>query len=250
MIDLNNLIKESNFNSYGKSDYALFQGDCLEVMENIKDKSIDLMVTDPPYLHIKGGSKCKRVNRGIYNEKSNIKSNMSDFGENEIYMFLNSMKLKMKKMNAYIFASKLQVVYYLKWANENKYQYDILIWDKCKSGLIGHKAFATNIEYIIRIYQYGCGLNAIKENDKLISLYYQKIQRIKPVKNKIHEAEKPVELLQRIIKLSSNENDIVLDPFMGSGSTGVACLNTNRKFIGIELDENYFNIAKDRIKNN
>ena len=64
-----------------------------------------------------------------------------------------------------------------------------------------------------------------------------------------HITPKPVNLLEYIIKTSSNENDIVLDCFMGSGSTGVACINTNRNFIGIELDEKYFNIAKNRIEN-
>ena len=63
-----------------------------------------------------------------------------------------------------------------------------------------------------------------------------------------HITPKPVDLLEYLIKTSSNEGDIVLDCFMGSGSTGVACMNTNRKFIGIELDENYFNIAKQRIE--
>ena len=65
---------------------------------------------------------------------------------------------------------------------------------------------------------------------------------------KLHSCQKPLDILERIIKTSSNKGDIVLDCFMGSGSTGVASLNTNRKFIGIELDENYFNIAKQRIE--
>lgn len=65
---------------------------------------------------------------------------------------------------------------------------------------------------------------------------------------KLHSCQKPLDILERIIKTSSNEGDIILDCFMGSGSTGVACMNTNRKFIGIELDENYFNIAKQRIE--
>ncbi len=64
---------------------------------------------------------------------------------------------------------------------------------------------------------------------------------------KLHPCEKPLDILEKIIKTSSNEGDIVLDCFMGSGSTGVASLNANRKFIGIEKDENYFNIAKERI---
>ena len=68
-------------------------------------------------------------------------------------------------------------------------------------------------------------------------------------KGNFHPTQKPVPLLEYLVKTYTNENDIVLDFTMGSGSTGVACMNLNRKFIGIELDENYFNIAKNRIKN-
>ena len=64
----------------------------------------------------------------------------------------------------------------------------------------------------------------------------------------LHPTQKPVSLLEYLIKTYTNENETVLDFTMGSGSTGVACMNTNRKFIGIELDENYFNISVDRIK--
>lgn len=67
-------------------------------------------------------------------------------------------------------------------------------------------------------------------------------------KNKLHPTQKPVDLLEYLIKTYTNENDIVLDNCMGSGSTGVACINTNRNFIGIELDEKYFNIAEERIE--
>ena len=66
---------------------------------------------------------------------------------------------------------------------------------------------------------------------------------------RVHPTQKPVDLLEYLIKTYTNENELVLDFTMGSGSTGVACMNTNRKFIGIELDNNYFNIAKDRIEN-
>ena len=67
-------------------------------------------------------------------------------------------------------------------------------------------------------------------------------------KDKIHPTQKPITYLERLILNSSNELDTVLDPFMGSGSTGVACINTNRKFIGIELDNTYYEIAKNRIQ--
>ena len=69
-----------------------------------------------------------------------------------------------------------------------------------------------------------------------------------PNRNSLHPAQKPVDLLEYLVKTYTNEGDLVLDFTMGSGSTGIACLNTNRRFIGIELDEKYFNIAKKRIE--
>ena len=77
--------------------------------------------------------------------------------------------------------------------------------------------------------------------------YPRSIQRFPLDKDKLHPTQKPVALLEYLIKTYTNEGNIVLDNCMGSGSTGVACINTNRRFIGIELDENYFNIAKERI---
>ena len=68
--------------------------------------------------------------------------------------------------------------------------------------------------------------------------------------NRVHPTQKPVDLLEYLIKTYTNEGELVLDFTMGSGSTGVACMNTNRKFIGIELEEKYFNIAVDRMENN
>ena len=71
----------------------------------------------------------------------------------------------------------------------------------------------------------------------------------KPERKGLHPTQKPVELLEYLIKTYTNEEEIILDNCMGSGSTGIACLNTSRRFIGIEKDENYFNIAKERIEN-
>lgn len=226
----------------------LRQGDCLELMKDIPDKSIDLIVTDPPYLHIKGGCKSKRLNVGCRDVNSNVVSNMSDFGEQQIYTYLDNVKKKMKKINMYVFCSKLQIPYYLNWALKNKLQYDVLFWYKNTNRMISTKFYASNVEYIIRIYDKGCSLKSILNNNgKAKSELYQKIFSYDTPKNKIHEAQKPIELLERIILLSSNKNDTILDCFMGSGSTGVACMNTERNFIGIELDEKYFNIAKERL---
>lgn len=78
--------------------------------------------------------------------------------------------------------------------------------------------------------------------------YPTSIKKFNSVRKSLHPTQKPVDLLEYLIKTYTNEGDLVLDFTMGSGSTGVACMNTNRRFIGIELDENYFNIAENRIK--
>ena len=117
----------------------LRHGDCLELVKDIPDKSVDLLLTDPPYLHIKGGCKSKVFNKGVRDSESKVVSDMSDFGEIEINEFLDTVKPKMKVFNAYIFCSKLQIPYYLNWALRNKYQFDMLIWDKMNYGLISRK---------------------------------------------------------------------------------------------------------------
>ena len=95
------------------------------------------------------------------------------------------------------------------------------------------------------------GGNVTNNNARILKQKYPQniLQFSKAIqKGKVHPTQKPTDLLEYLIKTYTNENELVLDFTMGSGSTGVACMNTNRKFIGIELDNNYFNIAKQRIE--
>lgn len=176
-------------------------------------------------------------------------SKMSQFGYSRVIAFLDLVKPKMKKINMYIFCSKLQIAHYLEWAKREKLKYDLLIWDKGLRGLKSTKFYGQDIEYIIRIYENGVSLKRIVSSDGKAKVdYYHKSQKFSQPKGK-HETMKPVELISRYIELSSNENEVVLDPFMGSGTTGIACKNLDREFIGIEIDENYYEIAKERIEN-
>lgn len=121
---------------------------------------------------------------------------------------------------------------------------------------------------LINFYNCKPNFNAVKQpyknpNDKRVKkliengsqgtrLYdwFSDIQLVKNVsKEKFHPCPVPIELMERIIKLTTEEGDVVLDPFMGSGTTALACLNTNRKFIGFEIDKKYFDIANERISN-
>lgn len=232
----------------------LLKGDCLELMKRIPNKSINLIVTDPPYWHKKSPGKpysernqCKTSskfsNSSLYNQDNKMMKGMSDFDDNCINDFLTEAVRTMSIPNIYLFCSEQQVPYYCLWAEKNKLMFSILVWRKPLS-IINKNRFSQNIEYIVRIYNYGTGLNRIDLN-----YYYDRVKDVKPISGsrKHHPTEKPVEIMKQFIELSSQENDVILDPFMGSGSTGVAAVNTNRKFIGMELDENYFNIAQERI---
>jgi len=225
-------------------------GNCLEVMKTLEDNSIDLIVTDPPFLHIKGGMKSKRVNTGSYKPESYVNTEMRDFDEVQIYEFLNLSKKVFKgSFNGYFFCSKLQILSYLKWVKENKLNSDLLIWDRLKNSMISTKFYTSNIDYIIRIYGKHRALNKIlNEAGKGDVSYYKKIQSYKHPREFGHETEKPIELISKYIALSSNEGDTILDPFAGSGTTGVACKNLNRNFILIEKEQEYCNIAESRIK--
>ena len=230
----------------------LYHGDCLEVIKELMENEVkvDCVITDPPYLHEKGGRGKMLLGDSLDREKFNMKK-LGDFGKNEIYGFLDATKHLMQKPQWYIFCSEKQIVYYLNWCVENKFKYNILTWNKPLS-VMNRERYSTNIEYIVRIYTVGCALNKLDlENNKEKTYYYSKYKTYNQVrgKGKIHPSQKPTPLLNELIELSVKEEGIVLDCFMGSGSTGVACANTNRKFIGIELEENYFNIAKERIEN-
>ena len=238
------------------NNFDLRHGDCFRILEQFSDKSIDLVVTDPPYLHNKGGGKTngtegksKIANSKMYNFGSDMMKNLSSFHEKEVYLLLDEFKRLMPKLNAYIFTNDTLIPYYTMWAVKNKKLFTILTWEKPLS-ILNRNRFSQNLEYIVRVYDKKTGLNKLdidsfpeKKN------YYSKNRKMNGIKGdgKLHPTQKPIEYLNGLIELSSNEGAVVLDPFMGSGSTGVACKNLNRNFIGIEKDEKFFKIAKERI---
>lgn len=231
----------------------IYNEDCLEGMKRIEDDSVDLIIIDPPYEHVKGGMKSKKYNVGTWEAGSYMNMKMSDFKKENIFNFLDASITKMKKVNMYIFCSKLQLAHYFDYLNKNKkLKYDLLVWDKSsddgKYSMKSSKFFTQDIEYIIRIYESGVSLNKVwnEERTKSDSRYYMKRQKFKQPKGE-HGTMKPVELIERFIELSSNENDIIFDGFMGSGTTAIAAINTNRNYIGFELDEDYYKASLERI---
>ena len=215
----------------------LYNGDCLEVMKQIPDESIDLIVSDPPYL---------------INYKTNWRKDKShdfckpiqnDDNKNVIELFIKEAYRVLKNNSAmYCFCSPKTVHIFLEFLFI--YGFTVknqIVWKKNNHTLGDLKAqFGQCYEIILLVNK---GRKVF--NGKRITDVWE-FKRVSG-KKQLHQNQKPVELLEQCIRYHSNEGDVILDCFMGSGSTGVACKNTNRSFIGIELDRNYFDIANNRI---
>ena len=223
------------------NEVKLYQGDCLEVMKNIPDKSVDLILTDPPYKTITGGD-----SNGVNSErpKGMLSGNRKLFKHQtikisswmpEIYRVLK------EGSHCYIFTNSLNLQEMLNEATRVGFKlHNLLVWEK--NNCTPSQYYMKNCEYVLFLRKGKARwINNIGDSKTV-----HKFNNI--IGNKLHPTEKPVDLLEYYLLNSSNLNDIVFDPFMGSGSTGVACVNNNRNFIGIELDPTYFQIAKDRIE--
>ena len=218
-------------------DIELFHGDCLDVMKDIPDKSIDLILTDPPYLMNYKTNRRKNKEHDFCNPIQN------DDNEEEVKKSIVEMARLLKDTGAlYVLCNANKIEIFNKIISELFIFKNILIWVKNNHTAGDLKgAYGKKTEFIIYATKGKHYLNGKRDTDVL---FYNKVSG----KRQIHQNEKPIDLLEFIISKSSNINDIVLDCFMGSGTTGVAAKNLNRRFIGIELDKEYFEIAKKRIE--
>ena len=236
----------------------LYNGDCLELMKNIPDKSVDMILCDLPY----GTTACKcdtvipfesvweHYNRVIkdngaivlfgsepfssYLRMSNIKNYKYDWIWDKVTAkghLVAKIRPMQETENISVFGNS-KITYYPIMELREKERKDVNV-EYSRTEIMGGKT-TKEMEKITRKYRYPKNIIRVSNASQ---------------KDKFHPTQKPVALLEYLIKTYTNEGDIVLDNCMGSGSTGVACVNTNRNFIGIELDKDYFNIAKKRIKN-
>ena len=234
-------------------DIELWQGDCLELMKDIPDKSIDMILCDLPY----GTTACKwdviipfeplweQYNRIIKDNGAIVLFGSEPFSS---YLRMSNIKnfkydwIWNKKKGGNPLLSKIQpikITENISVFGKNKVNYYPIMTERDKpknrGKNTGKKSETTN--------------NAWVENKTYTHLYPKNIIEFSNAsqKGKLHPTQKPVALLEYLIKTYTNEGETVLDNCMGSGSTGVACKNLNRKFIGIELDDTYYEIAKNRI---
>ena len=213
--------------------------------------SFTVMITDPPYNFTKSncrktykeGSKKLIAKSGLYDYDSDLCRIKVQFGEKEINAFLDQIPRLMVKMNAFIFCAEAQLSAYIAWAERHGYKFAILLWEK-PLNIISKKRFSQNVEFIIRIYDQGTALNNVPDNE-----LYNRVFHSRVVTKKEHPTQKPTEIFERLIRLTTKEGDAVLDPFLGSGTTVVAAKRLGRVYVGIEKDERFYRIAENRLKN-
>lgn len=219
----------------------LLQGDCLELMKDIPDGSIDAVITDPPY-------NISRENHFSSMGRSGIDFGKWDKGFDQVSYLSEVFRVLKKGGTAVIFNSQQNVGLLNQYADEHNLLFkDIIYWVKSNPMPRNRdRRYVTSVENAVTI---------VKKGEKWIfnrqrSTYENGLFKYPIVspKERIHPTQKPVQLMEDLVRIHSNENDTILDPFLGSGSTGVACVNTGRNFTGMELDEGCFNKAKDRIE--
>lgn len=226
-------------------DVQLFKGDCLELMKNIPDESIDLFVTDPPYKLVSGGCTTKgcMATTGIFKQNSAAVRKGTMFERNEITFaewIPEAYRVLKQNTHCYIMVNGRNLAELQSECKKAGFIYqNLLIWNK--GNLTPNKWYMNQCEFILMLRK-----GKAKNINQMGTSTLLSIPNI--IGKKVHPTEKPVPLLEILINNSTLSGDVVLDPFMGCGSAGIACVNTGRLFIGIELDENYFNIAKVRIE--
>ena len=218
-------------------------GNVLEELRLVENEVFDMAVIDPPYLLNKttgGISKTGLVDRWQGNIKgSDRKASIINDIKFEEWLPLVYQKMK-KDSHCYIWTNDKNLADLQIEAEKVGFRlHNILIWKK--NNLTPNRWYMKNCEFILFLYKGKA--KPIKNKGSSQFLEYKN----KSGKEKLHPTEKPVDLIKELILNSSEENDLVLDCFMGSGSTGVACIETNRRFFGIEIEKEYFEISKERL---
>lgn len=223
----------------------LINGNAIDFMKTLNDESVDLVVTDPPYLTTKRGG---TGNSGGMCKKKEF-SNGKVFKHNDIkpIEYIPELYRILKNgSHCYIMTNHVNLYEILTVAKESGFHFiKSLIWNK--GNKIMGQAYMSQFEYIL-FFRKGKFKKINKCGTSDILDVPNKKTKDSDGKN-IHDTEKPVELMKILIENSSLENELVLDPFVGVGAVALACEELNRDYICVELDENYYNIAKRRIEN-
>ena len=210
------------------SEIKLYLGDCLEILPTLADDSVDALITDPPY-GIGILTNCKKRKRAALTECNDFPPIHGDDKPFDPSLFLDFPVIVLFGANYY--ADRLPV------------SGGWIIWDKL-DGLISKREIGFNDNS-------DCELIWTNKGNVARILRHRWMGAMKGSENsnrRVHPTQKPIALMKMIVSNWTESGNVILDPFMGSGTTGVACVQTGRDFIGIEIEPKYFEIAEKRIK--
>jgi site-specific DNA-methyltransferase (adenine-specific) len=212
-------------------------GDCLEVMRSISDKSIDLVLTDPPYNIARKNNFATMGRAGI------------DFGEwdkgFDLFSYIDQVSRILKKDGSFVvFNDWRNLGAIADYAEKQGFDTKDMIRLEKSNPMPRNRdrRYITDYECAIWFVKKGAKWTFNRQDSK-----YQRPKFVANIESGLHPTQKNLSLMENLVKIHSNQGDMVIDPFMGSGTTGLACKNLNRKFIGIEQNADYFEIAKNRI---
>jgi len=232
---------------------TLALGDCVKKMHEINDDVIDLVLTDPPY-NLGLFMKKRETNLGALRSNHFAASSwdhieQKDWEKKMNLFFKESSRILKKDGAMLIFVSLIKVETIIKLAQKNNFYYKTTgIWHK-KNPMPRNMNlhFVNSTEAWIYFINNG-KTGKFNNKGKVVHDFYESsVINGKEKKYGKHPTQKPIALMEHFVELLSNKEDLVIDPFMGSGSTGVAALNKDRRFYGIELDNSYYKIASKRI---
>jgi DNA modification methylase len=227
--------------------------DCLKYLKMLPDNSVDLIVTDPPY----NVSQQKNINCGSLKVRKNFGS--WDFGFDPEPVLHELKRVLKPNGQIYIFCSTAQIPLYMELFKKSWFFRNLIVWNKTNPApRISKTNFVFANEYIIYGVNEQVKLSTItfnyqkhcEMNNTVITSSLQGKERVKKKDSRgaFHPTQKPLFVLKRLIEISSNKGDLVLDPFMGVGSTAVACKKLGRNFVGCELSHAYVTQANKRLE--
>ena len=218
----------------------IYNEDCLVGLKKIPDNSIDLVLIDPPYdIYVAGGKKGKnRIAKSIIKLEQELTNNnlVNSFD----IKILDELVRVMKHINIYIWCNVRQIPMYIKYFNlQLRCKLEVVIWNKTNPMPLYNNKYLNDKEYCL--YFRNRGYCYPKNYEDAKTVYVSKVN-VEDKKLYQHPTIKPLELIRKMIRNSSKENDIVLDCFLGSGTTAVACILENRNYIGFEINKKYCDI--------
>ena len=218
----------------------IYNCDCVEGMKKMPDKSIDLVVTDPPYLiETSGAGIYKQADKQYVKELKDIKDGFSTD-------VLDELCRVMKHINCYFFCSQKQIIPLLDYfVRGKKCNWNLISWHKTNPVPACGNKYLTDTEFVLFFREKGVKIYGSFDTKRT---WYATPLNQSDKKLYGHPTCKPLDIVQNFITNSSQEGELVFDPFIGSGTTAIAAIKEKRHYIGMELNKEYFDIAEDRIK--